>query len=211
MNPIPANIAVEDAISEAVLRRLMQHRFAVESCFSKGGYGYLKRTIRGWNAAAASTPFVVLTDLDQHHCATALKTSWLSEPCHANLVFRIAVREVESWLLADLEGMANYLNIQKKHFPPQPDELPDPKKTLIKLARFSASRDVRADLIPVKGSTATQGRGHNARLQSFVNQSWNPQNAAQRSPSLARAINRLELFEPYWGAGSVAPSTRQRA
>lgn len=189
MNPIPANIAVEDQIGEAVLLRLMRRRFAIQSCFRKGGYGYLKKTVRGWNAAAASVPFVMLTDLDNHPCATSLKTSWLPEPCHPNLIFRVAVREVEAWLFADHQNMATFLKVNVKHFPFQPDAEPDPKKTLIRLAGFSTSRDVRADLIPVKGSTATQGRGHNTRLVSFVEEYWDPQRAAKRSLSLASAIS----------------------
>jgi len=67
MQPIPINLAVEDFLSEAVLRRILRFTkrpYATGTCFCKGGYGYLKKNIAGFNHAAKTTPFLVLTDLD---------------------------------------------------------------------------------------------------------------------------------------------------
>jgi hypothetical protein len=66
------------SLSEAVLRRLLSHvdrGFAIGVACNRGAYGHLKRTVRGWNRAAAGIPFVLLTDLDnRYNCppATAL-------------------------------------------------------------------------------------------------------------------------------------------
>jgi len=108
MSPIPINLATEDELSEAVLSRLLSdaRRFAIGRRYRRGGNGYLKSTIAGWNRAATGIPFLVLTDLDTHHCPSELIASWLAAPQHPNLVFRIAVREVESWLLADRTNFA---------------------------------------------------------------------------------------------------------
>ena len=100
------NIAVEDSLSEAVIRKIIQHshrQFTIGYCYCKGGYGYLKRTIRGFNNAAKGTPFLVLTDLEAE-CPPIQIREWLPEPAHQNLLFRIAVKEVESWLLSDRMG-----------------------------------------------------------------------------------------------------------
>jgi len=43
------NIAVEDPLSEAILREIVQHSpcFKVHHCYNRGGNGYIKKTIRG--------------------------------------------------------------------------------------------------------------------------------------------------------------------
>ncbi len=157
---IPVNLAVEDALSESVLRKLLasanQH-YAVGTCYSEGGFGYLKRTIGGFNHAARGTPFVVLTDLDNAKCAPSLIHDWLSESRHTNLLFRVAVREVEAWLLADRAAIATFLRVARARVSKSPESLPDPKRELIRLASHSRSRDIRDDIVPPRGSPRTQG------------------------------------------------------
>ena len=68
MNDIIINLAVEDELSEAILREILkqsqpQRHFLVGTCLSNKGYGYLKRIIRGLNHAAQGMPYLVLTDL----------------------------------------------------------------------------------------------------------------------------------------------------
>ncbi|MDF2210039.1 hypothetical protein L1F28_15070 [Arthrospira platensis NCB002] len=42
--------------------------------------------------------YLVLTDLDKSECPLAIINEWLkSQPKHPNLLFRVAVKEVESW------------------------------------------------------------------------------------------------------------------
>jgi len=65
---IPIQLAVEDELSEKVLRRLLtdsDRPFHVSSVINRGGYGYLKSKIDGFNKSAKGLPFLVLTDLDQ--------------------------------------------------------------------------------------------------------------------------------------------------
>lgn len=50
------------------------------------------------------------------------------------MCFRIAVREVEAWLLADAEQAAGFLAVPLARIPAEPETLPDPKATLIALA-----------------------------------------------------------------------------
>ena len=110
MSLIPINLAIEDELSEVVLLKLLasSNRYAVGSCFRRGGYGYLKKTIDGWNKASKSIPFVILTDLDKSECPIALLEQWLTVPRNSNLLFRVAVREVESWLLADRVNFSTF-------------------------------------------------------------------------------------------------------
>src|ERR1035441_2055564 len=72
---IPVNLATEDELSEAVLRRLLDHAdrgYAIGTAYGRRGFGYLRRTITGWNRAAQFVPFIVLTDLDRRPCPTEL-------------------------------------------------------------------------------------------------------------------------------------------
>ena len=130
---------------------------------------------------------VLITDLDRAVCPMQLQQSWLgpNTDCPPNLIFRIAVREVESWLLADHEAMKALFG-QNVRLSPEPDALPDPKQFLLDLAR-RAPRSIRNDLVAEHGANAKQGLGYNARLVQWVKSEWSPERAETRSPSLRRA------------------------
>jgi chorismate mutase len=123
---------------------------------------------------------------------------WLPVARNHNLIFRIAVREVESWLLADRIGFAKFLGIARDKLPKNPDDLIDPKAHLINLTRISRKRDLREDILPRIRSTAKQGPAYNERLVSFVRDAWNPSKASEYSPSLGRTLKALEVFAPIW-------------
>lgn len=198
---IPIHLAVEDALSEAVLRQIVEQcrpDFAIGSCFRRGGYGYLKRTINGFNQAARNLPFLVLTDLDQAECPLAIITEWLSHPKHPNLIFRIAVREIEAWLLAHRDAFADFLGIKAELIPSDVEAEDDPKRLLIELARKSRNRTLREALVPPRKSTAQVGPDYNGRLISFVEQNWKAKMAEPNAPSLRRAIAAISAFQPIW-------------
>jgi len=200
-NPIPINVAVEDLLSEAVARRLLRDSgqlFEIGVAYNRGGNGYLRKTAQGWNQAARGTPFFLLTDLDSVTCASELLESWIPGPRHPNLIFRVAIREVESWLLADSDNFSKFLRVPPALFPSVPDQLPDPKATLVMLARKSRLNSVKSSIVPRPNSTAKQGRDYNACLTDFVQNHWNPTEAADKSPSLRRCRLRLAAFEPAW-------------
>ncbi|WP_273278520.1 hypothetical protein [Methanothrix soehngenii] len=203
---IPINLAFEDDLSLEILLRLLESpgvlssdkRFSVGIRFAGNGYGFLKRNICGFNKASKGMPYLILTDLDYRECAPILIQEWLPETKNPNLIFRIAVREVESWVLADRLGFARFLGIAQNKLLDNPDDLPDPKAHLINLARVSRKRDLREDIVPRRGSTAKQGPAYNERLISFIQKSWNPSMARLQSPSLDRTLRALESFVPQW-------------
>lgn len=204
MSGIPVNVAVEDEISEFVVLRLLAAAkpiYHVGVTYRRGGFGYLRRTINGWNAAAKGKPFVVLTDLDDALCPADLIGKWLTSAPNPNLLFRVAVREVEAWLLADVNNLAGFLRVAERYVPQNPDDIPDPKAVLIELSRRSRSKYVRDSLLPRRGSTAKQGPGYNECLGAFVREGWDARAASVQSPSLARALRRLEEFQPVWPTG----------
>lgn len=191
------NLAFEDPLHEALLRKTFaQLGFSVGKCFSHGGSGYLKTKIKAFNHAARVMPFLVLTDLDQVECAPALIKDWLSFPKHPNLLFRVAVREVESWVLAHRESFSKYLGISQSKIPSNVDEVIDPKQLLINLARKSKFRKIREAIVPRSESSAKQGPDYNGALTTYLNEYWDINKAASNSPSLKKMIDALISCNP---------------
>ncbi len=200
MPPIPINVATEDELSELVLFKMLAriNRYAVGTAYRRGGFGYLRRTIYGWNRAARGIPFIVLTDLDNYPCAPELINEWLPAGKHPNLLFRIAVREVEAWLLADANNLSHFLNVKGTFIPAQPDAVVDAKAALIRVASTSRSKAIRDSIMPKRGSTAKQGPDYNGRLGLFVRNHWDVDAAKANSESLSRTLDRLISFRPVW-------------
>jgi hypothetical protein len=199
INPILVTLAVEDVLSEFVLREIIrqsQRPYMVVNCLCRGGYGYLKKNIRHFNEAAQGIPFLVLTDLDRAECPPTLIKKWLPYPTHPNLLFRIAVREVEAWLLAHRDAFAQFLGISEKLIPKEVDAISDPKQLLINLAARSKKRELRQAIAPHAGKTATIGPNYNGKLKEFVITDWQAKIAACCSPSLQRTVNAIATFEP---------------
>lgn len=194
---IPINLVFEDELSEYVLTQLLS-RFGSKfySCVSYNGhgFGYIKTKINGFNEACKAIPFIVLTDLDNTPCPPELIENWFEHPLHPNMIFRIAVREVEAWLLADIEGYAKFLGISEANFSHKPEQDPDPKRTLIALTKRSRRRSIKEDIIPINGN-ATIGPNYNGRLMEFVFEFWDIDRAMGRSESLRRACEKLDEFQ----------------
>ena len=188
------HLATEDALSEAVGLKLITTFlpcFEVDLKLGKKGNGLLKAKIAAYCEIAKRVPFLLITDLDTMACAPRLISSWLGKiDPPENFLFRVAVREIEGWLLADHAAMKRLLG-NRVNVPRDPDNIRDPKECLLRLAR-GAPRDVKRDLLAEDGAIASQGLGYNQRLCDCVNTSWNPTRAAERSDSLNRVIRRLE-------------------
>ena len=174
-------LATEDELSEAVGIRLVAEASTaceVNLMFRRGGYGYLKTKLDTFCQIARRQPVLLITDLDDGTCAPELIAQWMGRKARPDkLLFRVAVREVEAWLLADHQAMKGLLGNKIAALPERPDTLSDPKRTLLKLAK-KAPRAIRNDLIREQGAIALRGLGYNVRLGAFVRDMWNPERAA---------------------------------
>jgi hypothetical protein len=200
---IPINLAVEDDLSEIVLRTINAksgREYHIGTAYGRTGFGYLRKTVAGWNAAARGIPFALLTDLDKYQCLADLINDWLKAPRHTNLLFRVAVREVEAWLLADPVNLSRYLSVPSARVPAICEQIPDPKEALVNLARRSRSGDIKSRIVPRSGSTAKQGPDYNGCLATFVQSSWNIDTACANSNSLKRTVDRIRTFHPILSA-----------
>lgn len=192
-------VAVEDVLSEAVMRRLIAssgRHLVIDRVVNAHGYGQIKAGMAKFKAASRVLPHVILTDLDRYPCPPALLNDWGAISLPPQLLFRIAVREVESWLLADREGIAEFLHIAVTKVPRNPEAEADPKLALINLARRSRKRSLTEELVPQAGSAAPIGPLYNARLREFVNDKWDVDRAMAHADSLARTLTRLCAFLP---------------
>ena len=187
-------LATEDELSEAIgLRWIAESPFHEADVLPlrRNGSGYLKSKVESWRQLAGQQVVLLLTDLDQIDCPVALRNEWLgTRPVPDRLLLRIAVREIESWVLADHDAMRKLIGDRGK-LPPAPDELGDPKAFLLNMVRKYAPRDVKQDLLAERGAMASQGLGYNRRLVAWVKSDWSPDRAAARSPSLLRARQAL--------------------
>ena len=189
-------IAVEDPLSEALTRKLfaeVRPDLAITTLLGNRGNGYLRLKARELNRAAARSPVFLLTDLDSPTaCPPRIIADWLRAEPARNLLFRVAVIEVESWVLADRERVAAFLGVPEHRIPANTDSIPDPKQFLVNLARRSRAADVRTDMVPAAGSTALVGPLYNPRLVSFVATNWSSARARTASESLRRTVDRLQ-------------------
>ena len=188
-------IAVEDPLSDEVIRKVLhQMRPDLSDFRTLGlyGAGHLKNKAKELNRVARKIPVILLTDQDSpKNCPPTLISSWLGTTPRRGLVFRIAVMEIESWVLAHRSECARLLSTPTNKIPQDTDRLLNPKQHLINLARKSRSRSIREDLVPRDGSTSSIGPGYNMRLRQFVRDTWDPKIASDHSPSLKRAVDAI--------------------
>lgn len=188
-------VAVEDQISEAVtakiIRQVCGDGVSLQVIVGHG-YGGLKKRMPAFRSIAKNYPVWLLTDLDRITCPSVLLSNWTGGAVlPMNFCFRIAVREIESWLLADREAIATFLGVSAAKISRDPEAINDPKEYLVNLARKAKKRHIRSELVPKKGTTASQGFGYNLILCEFVTENWSPERASHSSSSLAKAITRL--------------------
>jgi len=114
------------------------------------------------------------------------------------MCFRVAVREVEAWLMADREHLARFLAVDTPRVPHNPDSVDHPKNLMVDLARHSRRREIREDMVPRPWSARAFGPAYTARLIEFViseRTGWRPEVAARYSDSLNRSLRCLRRIK----------------
>lgn len=189
---IHATLVIEDQLHLNVLKRILeflQHPVEINSVLGLRGSDYIRRNLAAFNQAARIMPYIILTDLDQNECPPALIRQWIHFDLHPDLLFRIAVREAESWLLADRANFAAFLGISSALIQREPETIQNPKEYIAQLARKSRKRKIREDLAP--RGTATVGKNYNTTLGDFTRHYWDIDVASQHSSSLSGLLSSL--------------------
>ena len=194
--------ACEDAPSRAVAIKLINQEKNTcdirELGGSGSGCGPIFKRLDEYNETSKKSgePVIVFIDLDNIRCAPRLlgnlqKSHPIKDRQPLNkFQIRIAVREVESWLLADKEGLETYFGISQKAIHPSPEKLSDPKQELLNLIKRNAKAKFKRAMLP-KGK-GTIGTGYNEYLVHFIDTVWDSTRACANANSLARAIERIK-------------------
>lgn len=191
-------LACEDPLAQACGERLLQT--AIPNIIIKplvtGGNGQLKKKLPNFIKLSNHSPILLLTDLDKVICAPTLIKIWLPTSGYPEqFYFRVVVRETESWLLADRQGLAAWINAPVNKIPLNSDLEKNPKEYLLELVNRYGNRQLKQDLLPSPTNTTSKvGLGYNARLTEFVRKIWSIEKALEHSDSLARAYSRLKTF-----------------
>jgi hypothetical protein len=189
------SMACEGLVDRAVLERLLDwHQLSFGAVYEMGGKRRLDNKLAGYCSAARFGPWIVQRDLDDDaSCAPELARR-LAPDQPPGLCFIVAVRQIEAWLLADRQGIADHLKVAQRRIPEQPELLADSKLAMIELARQSRSREIRSDMIPSPGSGRKVGPGYTATIQSFVQSAWDFRRAVEAAPSLSTFVSRLRQY-----------------
>lgn len=203
-------IATEDELSERVGCKLLhEEKMDLEiRPLRRNGYGYLKSSLKTFAKLAHRFPVLILTDLDRADCAPNLRNRWMGNQfAEAEFLFRVVVREVEAWLLADREAIGEFFKLSPSKIVRDTETIGDPKRYLLSLAQ-KAPAAIRADLVQRRRSELTQGFGYNVCMGAFVDDHWSPQRAAENNASLKKAMDRLKAYAMARADGTPSSNNR---
>ncbi|MHB8405531.1 MAG: hypothetical protein ACYDCJ_08930 [Gammaproteobacteria bacterium] len=186
---------VEGASDEIVARRLVTHTgHTFGTCFGKKGCRFLQSKITGFAKRVeygGNSTLVLVDYMDFNYvCPAALVAEWVPNRPR-QMLLRVVVRELESWLLADRNGLSRHLGISAALVPDNPDNDVDPKRSLINLARRSRRTWIRNAYVPKVGVSSSVGPGYLTQIEQYVLKDWDPERARIRSPSLNNCLLRL--------------------
>lgn len=190
----------EDALSMAIARRLLKEYFAGYShrkaSEDQGGKESVRKKMNKYIERAQLKPFLILVDQDREKCPLVVAQHFLKaakQPCFPpKMIFAVATREIEAWLLGDEVGLSAFLGVSRAKWPQSPETLPKPKRALVKIAQ--KSRKYRAEICPEEPKRV--GPGYNDTLAEFARKHWNFHKAAANCPSLRHLIDKLNHLKP---------------
>ena len=159
------------------------------------GIGRLKADLPKYLDLSTKAPVLMVVDLDRVACPLSLLEEWgVGEGSPPGFALRIAVRECESWLMADAQALAEHFGLLAAHLPRDPDAEEDPKRSFLDVLRRRSRgrRRLVREMLPAEGTPSAVGLGYNAHLRAFAESSWSVERAMLRSNSLRRAVRRVQ-------------------
>ncbi len=164
-----------------------------ETIIHRSGKTLVNEVAKLVNPLCSSKRWVAIRDLDEDFkCPGRARKRWLPNPA-PYMCFRIAVRSVEAWLLADAEMIAAYLKVNVSEVPTNSEELPDPKVEMLLLAEKSRDEEIVSAMVKRSGDKVSEGDEYTDKLRLFVKRSnwWRPAEAKKNSRSLRMCLIRL--------------------
>jgi len=185
-------------VDKAVLERILNDLdISLGRLKVYGGCHGLDAEIPKFLQMTRSHAVCILRDLDSEVCAPSLLKRLGADKAAdpSNLVFRVPVRQIEAWLLADAESFSRHFKISKAMIPACPDDLDDAKEGVLRLIRRSNSPTMKEAMLPREGYSNRTGPEYASALKDFVIKVWSPDRARARSPSLDRSLKAFQAFK----------------
>src|SRR5579871_4638914 len=141
--------AVEGYPDAEVARKVLEHVGLDQVLMlQKRGKSHLDAQLPELNRTARTVRCLVIRDLDRDATCPSQLVARLLPSLSKNLIFRVAVREIEAWLMADRERFAAFFGIPQSRLSMDPDTLDNPKQLLASLAKSSRLRMIREEVPP---------------------------------------------------------------
>jgi hypothetical protein len=189
-----------------VIEKLLQEcELELAASIDCGGKSGLDAELDAYNDAARGSPYFVLRDLDNDAACAPEYLRGIGFAASAWMCFRIAMRELEAWLIADSDAIADFLHVSPSRVPGNPDELADPTETLVNLARRSTKPAIKKAMVPRPKAGVCVGPQYEAMMIEFGRYHWDPSRASARSDSLRRTRRSLRDLATRWHA-HIAPN-----
>ena len=192
------HVIAEGLMEEAAARRLLPFcGHTIGTVYGKQGFTFVRaNAAKYYSLATNHSGVLVLTDFRDAGtvcCTAALQQYiWDSLPNPPkSFLCRFAVNELESWLLADRQGLPNFFGIAISAMPLQPEAEPFPKRTLVSLAHTARKSAIRHGIAPPPGHGGAFGREYPSFMSRFIADYWNIEAAMRHAPSLERCVRRL--------------------
>lgn len=195
------DLVVEDRVSEAVARRiLLSKNIPIGTARGFHGKGYIDSKHSSYYNASRNVPYqhyLVIRDLDTSDCVKKLLAR-ISPGRSKKFIFRVAIKEIETWLIADSDNFAEYLGVHKSRLQIDPESIEDPKRFIVNLAAGSRKREIRRALRSDGSGGISYGSGFNSTMIEFVQAKWDFDSAASKSESLFRALAAIDELKASW-------------
>ena len=173
------DMVVESDVDAAAARKILAScQLSVAREFGKHGKEWVLKNASRYSLAAEVSPYFLLVDQDDDACAPSTLKKAGSVRSRL-LVFRVATRSIESWLMADAEALADFLAVSPAHIPPDTDAITDPKAVLVGIASISRRRAIREGMVPRAESGRKVGAAYETMLIEFCAKHYDPMRAAQ--------------------------------
>lgn len=193
------NLVLEGFLEEPTARRLVLYcghevgavsRLDGAKNIKNKAHKYHSMTKRG------EAVFVLTDSMDTgESCVPQAKREYLERHIQSpspHFLLRFAVRELESWLLADRGGIADYLCVPLIKIPTAPETLDDPKREMVRLASKSRSCRIRDEIVPDAKHRGLVAPGYTGAVTRFIIEHWDIDAAQECSESLRRCIRALK-------------------
>ena len=198
-----AQVIVEGPTDIPVVTALMRAAGWNDNQFkvmSANGKGAIDRDIKKYWEAARFIPYVIFRDLDRDEggCPVAVRSMLSSKtPGESpDLLIRIVDQCIESWILADREGVAEFCNRSAASVKPPASHHKPYLLSMMKEAKLK-------DAVEEKGRELDFGPAYALHLQRLMTNHWSIERAATESDSLRRALERLTELHDRLGGGTL--------